>query len=133
MSSDANTSYFYLRKYSPIDRGFHRFGCIAIGKTANPSVLAVAYSLCSRSDKFNAAYARQSAIGRLNSVKHSVEISLKDATVGYPNPIGYIIQSLNLGDKLSRNHPEWDYSRCSSALKGALLELQPKQQVAVKA
>lgn len=120
-----NTSYFYLRKYNAKDRGFHRFGCIAIGKTADPGTLCVSYSLLAGGDKFNAAFARTAAVGRLNSVKHSINIAATELKEDL-SPTMFLIAKLGITDKIARNHKNIALDKCEPALAGALLELEPR-------
>lgn len=122
MIPGSNTSYFYLRKYNLSDRGFHRFGCIALGKTAEPGVLHVTYSLLAPGDRFNANYARKSAIGRLNSLSHCATIHVEDINK-QTHPLWFIFKSLNIAPKIIRNHSDIAEDKCSRALNGALLEL----------
>lgn len=116
-----NTAYFYVREVRS-DGSTHRIGCIALGKTDQPGILNVSYSLASPGDAFNQVVAVKKAVGRLNSPSFArpAQIAKIDPTDG-TDGLAYLLGQLEIPFKgMSRINTQL----ADEGLRGALQNLK---------
>jgi hypothetical protein len=131
-------SFFYLRRLAACG-GSHRFACIAITKTAEKDKYRMSFYLHKlKRGPFVAAVARAAAVGRLNSERksqimeahhfngwgHALMSSsgMLDAIMREVAPKPNVSAHLNFGS--------FDTERNTRAIRGGLLELEPRQVAA---
>lgn len=127
------TSFFYLRSNRHAQTGSHRFACIAIAKD-KPDHYRMSYYLHNpKNGPFVARVARIAAVGRLNSERKS-QVLHKDAFFGWGGTLlevsGITARIQKMLGKDGVTFGTYDTERMQRAIRGGLLELEPRQVAA---